>query len=126
MESIVAWVAFFTVISICVLFFIINIKIVRRLRKNPITKDAMGFHLFWGWYALNISEVLFFSKKWMTKRRNRSHGYMFANYDLVHQYTTRFEKLICKIFVLLGMFFGVGILIMMVLDGLEFLMRLAS
>ncbi len=106
--------------SAWILFFIINLKIVRRLRKNPITKDELGFHLFWGWYALNISEALFFSKKWMTKRRSRPHGYMFANFNLVHQYTTPFEKVICKLFVILGLLSIVSLLIIGFLDQIGF------
>ncbi len=126
MESIIAWLIAISLLTTWILFFIINIKIVRKLRKNPVTKDELGFHLWWGWYALNISQALFFSKEWTNKRRNCSHGYMFANYDLVHQYTTRFEKVICKIFVLLGMFLLISLLIAIIWDGLELLIRLVS
>ncbi len=126
MEKIVAWVVFFSLISICFLFLIINIKTVRRLRKNPITKDEMGFHLFWGWYALNLSVALFASKKWMIKRRSHSDGYLFANPDLMRQYTTLFEKAMCRTLVLLGIFMLVIVLINTALDGLAFLIRLVS
>ncbi len=126
MESIEAWVVMFSVLMGWVLFFIINIKTVRRLRKNPITKDELGFHLFWGWYALNLSVALFASKKWMIKRRSHSDGYLFANPDLMRQYTTLFEKIICKTLILLGIFILVFVFINMLLDGLKFLMRLVS
>ncbi len=111
MGLIVVLVLCFSLALAWILFFFINIKIVRRLKKNPITKDAMGFHLIWGWYALNISEALFFSREWVTKRRGCSHGFMFADYELIHQYTTPFEKLICKTFVILGLSSVIGILI---------------
>ncbi len=86
-----------------ILFFVINIKTVRRLKKNPVTKGELGFHFFWGWYAITVSQALTFSKEWTTKRKKRSHGYMFANYNLMYQYTTPFEKILSKIFILLGL-----------------------
>ncbi len=107
---------FFSMIMACMLFFFINLTTVRRLRKNPITKDELGFHLFWGWYALNISEALFVSKKRMTKRRSHSDGYLFANPDLVRQYTMPFEKVICKLLIILGLFSILGVLIFGLLD----------
>ncbi len=117
MREIIVWTIFLSLMFTPILFFIINIKTVRRLRKNPITKDAMGFYLFWGWYALNLSVALFASKKWMTKRRSYSDGYLFANPDLMRQYTTPFEKVICKLFVILGLFSVLGLLISSFLDS---------
>jgi len=124
MEFIADLAIFSSLIIAWILFCIINIKTVRRLRKNPITKDELGFHLWWGWYALNIAEAIFFSKEWMAKRKKRSHGYLFANKDLVEQYTTPFEKIICKLMVSFGLFFLVGILILIARDGVVFLIDL--
>ncbi len=105
-----------SLIMTCILFIVINLKTVRRLKKNPITKDAMGFHLIWGWYAPNISLALFVSKKQMTKRKECSHGFMFADPDLMRQYTTPFEKVICKLFVILGLLSVVNLFIIGILD----------
>ncbi len=116
MREIIVWAIFLSLILTPVLFFIINLKTVRRLRKNPITKDELGLSLVWGWHAITVSEALLFSKEYTTKRRKRSHGYMFANYDLVYQYTTPFEKAICKLFIILGVFSVLGILISGLLD----------
>ncbi len=124
MEFVVALTIFISMMVIVILFFIINIKTVRRLRKNPITRDELGFHLWWGWYALNVAEAVFFSKEWMAKRKKRSHGYMFANKDLVEQYTTPFEKIICKLMVGFSLFFLVSMLILIALDGVVFLIDL--
>ncbi len=120
MGLIVYSVIFSSMIVSWILFFIINIKTVRRLRKNPITKNELGFHLFWGWYALNISETLLFSKEWTIRRRNSSNGYMFANYDLVHQYTTPFEKVICKLCIILSLFSVLGLLTIEILSYFGF------
>jgi len=124
MEFIAPLVLIFSATIGWILFFIINIKTVRRLRKNPITRDELGFHLFWGWYAITISQALFFSKEWTTKRRNRPNGYMFANKDLVEQYTTPFEKITCKLMIILGFFALASLLIFMILDAVTFLIDL--
>ncbi len=109
---------FFSMITAWILFFFINFTTVRRLRKNPITKDGLGFHLFWGWYALNMSLALFVSKKRMIKRRSHSDGYLFADPDLMRQYTTPFEKIICKLLIVTGLFGVLGLLIFGLLDDI--------
>jgi len=124
MEFIVPLVLIFSAVIGWILFFIINIKTVRRLRKNPVTRDELGFHLFWGWYALNISLALFVSEKKMIKRKNHSDGYLFANQKLVQQYTTPFEKIICKLLVLMGILMLASVLVFMIMDGAEYLMSL--
>ncbi|MCF6325448.1 MAG: hypothetical protein L3J89_14215 [Gammaproteobacteria bacterium] len=126
MESIIPWVVVLLLIMIVILFFIINIKTVRRLRKNPITRDELGFHLVWGWYAITISLVLFVPNERMAKRRSYSDGFLFANQDLVAQYTTPFEKVICKLMASLVLFFLAIALMLMIGDGAEYLMDLVD
>ena len=126
MESIIPWVVVLLLIMIVILFFIINIKTVRRLRKNPITRDELGFHLVWGWYAITISLTLFVSKERMAKRRSYSDGFLFANQDLVAQYTTPFDKAICKLFISFGLFFLACMFIVIAWDGVEYLMDLVD
>ncbi|VAW86245.1 hypothetical protein MNBD_GAMMA17-1010 [hydrothermal vent metagenome] len=126
MESIIPWVVMLPAIMAWILFLFINIKTVRRLRKNPITRDELGFHLVWGWYAITISLTLFVSKERMAKRRSYSDGFLFANQDLMAQYTTPFEKVICKLMASLVLFVLVCMFLLIAWNGVEYLMNLVE
>ncbi len=120
MEKIISWMVVLSLILTVIFFIIVNLKIVRKLKKNPTTKNELGLSLVWGWGALTVSQALFFSKKRMTEMRSRSHGYMFANYELVHQHTSKLDKILAGIFTFFYLLSAISLLISIVLDQVGF------
>ncbi len=71
---------------------------VRKLRKNPKTKDALGMEFVSGMDILNVAGAL--SKpKWLTKKIKRPDlSFLVADTDILYEYTTLFDRILARIF----------------------------
>jgi hypothetical protein len=96
---------------------------VRKLRKNPETKYALGLEFSSGWDILNVAEALS-STAWMNKRVKSSKvSFLFADADVLYKHTTRFDRILARVFwfsfMISGLFMGcVGV---MEFVGFEFM-----
>jgi predicted SAM-dependent methyltransferase len=71
---------------------------VRKLRKNPETKYALGLEFSSGWDILNVAEALS-ATAWMNKRFKSSKvSFLFADAEVLYKHTTRFDRILARIF----------------------------
>jgi len=93
-----------TILGICMAVNILGLmllvffgqKTMRKLRKNPDTKHALGIELVSGYDIVNVMSALTFPK--LTNKLNKSPFSAFdADAELVKRYTTRFDRILAKI-----------------------------
>jgi len=81
----------------CILFVIFGQVTVRKLRKNPETKQALGIEFTSGWDILNVAQALSLSAVLEKRLKNRA---FHANTDLLHKHTTVFDRVLAQMFFL--------------------------
>jgi hypothetical protein len=80
-----------------ILFVVFGQKTVRKLRKNPATKNALGIQFISGWDIGNVMMALALPKK-ITRIIKRSPlAALAADTDLLKKHTTRFDQILAKI-----------------------------
>ncbi len=102
----------------CVLFVIFGQVTVRKLRKNPETKQALGIEFASGWNILNVAQALALPQSVAQKIRRRSMG-LEADPDVLYRYTTTFDRVLARIFYILFVFSGSGFAILVILNWLQ-------
>lgn len=116
---------FSALLGICVLFIIIGWILfilfgqitVRRLRKNPETRDKLGLEFASGWDIFNVAGAMC-RPQWLSERLRRSTlSFTAADERPIYENTTWFDRLLGRTMFILMM--G-AIAIMMVLILLHF------
>ncbi|MCF6237082.1 MAG: hypothetical protein L3J70_12040 [Gammaproteobacteria bacterium] len=105
----------------CILFVIFGQVTVRKLRKNPATKHALGFEFTSGWDIFNVAFALALPKAIARriKRNSISMGMgsgFEADPDILYKQTTVFDRVLARMFFASWVFSGFGIIIFGVLD----------
>jgi hypothetical protein len=98
---------------------------VRKLRKNPATKYALGLEFYSGWDIYNVAGALS-RPAWITKRFKASKlSFLAADAEVLYQHTTRFDRVLARVFWFTWFISGVlGVaIVIMDLIGLELLHR---
>lgn len=71
---------------------------VRKLRKNPETKNSLGVEFASGWDILNVAGALS-TPKWLRKKIASSPlSGLSANYQLLYENTNKFDRLLARVF----------------------------
>ncbi len=104
-----------------ILFIIFGQVTVRKLRKNPKTKHALGIEFVSGWDILNTAQALAFPRSWSRKLSKAPLSTLDANADLLFKHTTKFDQILAKIFYWFLMATGVFMAIIIILDNLGYL-----
>lgn len=91
---------------------------VRKLRKNPKTKDALGLEYASGWDIVNVAQALSFPKSWTNKIENSPLSFMYANAAILHENTTRFDRVHGIVFYWLLMLSGLSGALLVLLNYL--------
>ena len=104
-----------------VLFVIFGQVTVRKLRKNPETKHALGIEFVSGWDILNAAQALAFPRSWSRKLAKAHLSSLDANADLLFKHTTKFDQILAKIFYWFFMATGVFMAVIIILDNLGYL-----
>lgn len=108
-----ALIAFFAMI-----FFVLFGQItVRKLRKNPQTKQDLGIEFMSGWDILNVAGALAMPRWLNRKLRNNPLGSLYANADLLDENTSTFDRILAIIFYTLYVFSGSALIILMLLNA---------
>ncbi len=94
-----------------VLFLIFGQVTVRKLRKNPETKHALGIEFAGGWDIFNVAQTLTLPKTVAQKIRRNSMG-LEADPDVLYQHTTVFDRVLARVFYILFAFAGFGLIIL--------------
>lgn len=98
----------FLMFWVCILYVLFGQITVRKLRKNPKTKDALGIEYASGWDIVNVSSALAMPRSWSRKLEKSPLSYLYANSDLLFENTTKFDQLLGAIFYWLLMFTGLS------------------
>jgi hypothetical protein len=99
-----------------ILFVIFGQTTVRKLRKNPETKEALGIEFISGWDIFNVANALALPIKYSRWRKSAPLGMLHADADLLYKHTSRFDRILAKIFFIPWMLFGLLIIVLILLD----------
>ena len=110
---------------ILLLFFISSILLilfgqvtVRRLRKNPETMSLLGFDYVSGRDIFSVAQALSWPL-WMTRKLKQSKlSFFFADPDLLLQHTTKFDRILARLFYWTMIVTVVSLLLLMLADSL--------
>lgn len=81
-----------------ILFVLFGQVTVRRLRKNPETKNILGLEFASGWDILNVAGALFWPK-WLNKKlRNTPLSFLYADAEIIEKHTNLFDKILARTF----------------------------
>ncbi len=93
---------------------------VRKLRKNPKTKDALGMEFISGWDILNVAGALS-RPKWLTRRFKKSNlSFLAADADILYKHTTLFDRILARIFCWSFYSSAAFLMILVILDSVGF------
>lgn len=91
---------------------------VRKLRKNPNTKSALGVEFASGWDIINIAQALAIPNSSSKKLENSPLSSLYANSEILRNNTTRFDRILAAIFYWLFTASGISMIILVALNGL--------
>ena len=99
-----------------ILFVLFGQITVRKLRKNPNTKDALGGEFIGGWDILNVATALSLPRFVMQKMENSQISYMYANSAVLIENTNKFDRALACVFYWSFMLTGLSLLLFVPLD----------
>ncbi|PCI45021.1 MAG: hypothetical protein COB51_09380 [Moraxellaceae bacterium] len=91
---------------------------VKRLRKNPETKDALGLEYVSGWDIINVAQALAFPIAWSKKLEERSFSFMHAKASLLLENTNKFDRFLGAVFYWLLIITGLSSGLLVLLNSL--------
>ncbi len=71
---------------------------VRKLRKNPATKNELGMEFVSGWDILNVAQALAMPIFLIHKLKNSKLSFLYANTELLRKHTNKFDRLLAFLF----------------------------
>ena len=116
-SKLLAIVFIFMLIS-CVLYVLFGQVTVRKLRKNPKTKDALGLEYVSGWDIINVAQALALPRSWSKKLEGRSLSFIHANAQILLENTSIFDRLIGSTFYWLLMLSGLSGALLVLLNSI--------
>lgn len=102
----------------CILYVLFGQTTVRKLRKNPETKDALGLEYVSGWDIINVAQALALPKSWSKKLEHGKLSFLYANVSVIHSHTTKFGRFLGALFYWLLMVSGLSLALLALLDAL--------
>lgn len=103
---------------VCILYVLFGQITVRKLRKNPETKDSLGLEYVSGWDIINVAQALAFPISWSKKLENGKLSFLYANIDVIQSHTTKFDRFLGAMFYWLLMISGLSLALLALLDAL--------
>lgn len=108
----------FSTILAGVFFVVFGQKTVKKLRKNPTTKESLGFEYVSGWDIINVAQALAMPDFIMKKLNNSPLSYLFSNAELIRKNTTRVDRILAGLFYWLLMTSGLSGFALVLLNAL--------
>ena len=93
---------------------------VRRLRKNPEIRSALGFEYVSGRDIFNVAQALGLPIGMIRKLRSTKLGFLYADPDVLLRYTSRFDRILGRLFFWSYMSTGLIGVIFLILNSLDF------
>lgn len=104
-------------IFITMIFYVLFGQLtVRKLRKNPETKQELGMEFASGWDIFNVAGALAMPRWLNRKLRSTQLSFMYADADLLEKHTTIFDKILAVIFYWLFTVSTLSLFSLMLLD----------
>lgn len=101
-----------------ILFVLFGQISVRKLRKNPKTRDALGLEYVSGWNIINAAQALAFPISWSRKLEGSRLAFMYANSKLLHENTNRLDRFLGAVFYWLMMVTGLSGALLVLLESM--------
>ncbi len=92
---------------------------VRKLRKNPKSKDQLGMEFVSGWDILNVAGALSLPRWINRKLRETPLSFMYADADLLDKHTNWFDRVLAIIFYGLFMLSSLSLIVLMLLINFD-------
>ena len=116
-SKLLALASFFMLIA-CVLYVVFGQVTVRKLRKNPKTKDALGTEFVSGWDIINVAQALAFPRSWSTKLEKSRISFLYANTSLLLESTNKLDRILGGLFYWTMMSSGLSGALLVLLNSL--------
>jgi hypothetical protein len=100
----------------CILFVIFGQATVRKLRKNPAVKDVLGLEFISGWDIFNVAQALALPIKYAQWRKKAPLGMLHADADVLYKHTTRFDRILARVFFVPWVVAGLFGVVLMLLE----------
>ena len=102
----------------CLLYVAFGQITVRKLRKNPKTKDKLGVEFASGWDILNVAQAFAFPRSWSRKLEKSPLSSMHANTQVLVENTSKFDRCLGAVFYWLFMTSAVSGALLVLLNSL--------
>lgn len=97
-ESALFGIALIELFFAMILFVVFGQVTMRKLRKNPNTKNELGLELASGWDILNVAGSLFWPR-WLNKKlKNTPLSSLYADAEILNKHVNLFDKALAKVF----------------------------
>ncbi|MCW8935339.1 MAG: hypothetical protein OQK98_11500 [Gammaproteobacteria bacterium] len=103
---------------VLMLFLFFSQITVRKLKKNPQTRDELGFEYISGWNIINAAQALAMPNALIKKFNKTPLASLFADSELLNRNTNKFDKILAIIFYWLFIFSGVFAAILVLLNSI--------
>ena len=101
-----------------ILFILFGQITVRKLRKNPKTKDLLGLEYVSGWDIINTAQALAFPGFLSKKLEKSPLSFMYANSKVLIENTNRFDRFLGSVFYWIMVFSGLSGALIVLLNSL--------
>ncbi|WDE07202.1 hypothetical protein SG34_010080 [Thalassomonas viridans] len=81
-----------------ILFILFGQLTVRKLRKNPETKHELGIELVSGWDIINVAQSLALPITLIRRFRKTQISFFYSDADLLIKHTSKFDRILAKVF----------------------------
>lgn len=102
----------------CLLYIVFGQVTVRRLRKNPKTRDALGLEYVSGWDIINTAQALAFPRSWSEKLQKSPLSFMYANAKVLQENTSKLDRFLGALFYWVMMFSGLSGALLVLLESM--------
>lgn len=100
----------------CIMFVLFGQITVRKLRKNPKTRDALGFEYVSGWDIINTAQALAFPRFLSKKLEGSPLSFIYANSLVLIEHTNRFDRFLGSLFYWMMVFTGFSGVLLVILE----------
>ncbi|MDE2119896.1 MAG: hypothetical protein KGJ64_04325 [Betaproteobacteria bacterium] len=91
-ELVAFWLVMFSLLMAGILYVVFGQVTVRRLRRNPATRDCLGVEFLHGGDIGNVAQALGWPR-WLQERSERgSLGFMMARSQVIREHTTALDR----------------------------------
>ena len=101
----------FSILMVCIiiaaiLYVVFGQVTVRKLRKNPVTKNELGMEFVSGWDIINVAQALAIPESISKKFSTGKLAFLHANAELLWKHTNKFDRFLAFTFYWLFMSSG--------------------